>query len=143
MAWLVFLGNLLWDLLCLAEPAAEADGVEEAAVAQGSRVAAAVLGQAALGELGAAGLHGDHSHFGSGRRNGAFGRSGGLFRLLGGGAERRSSKHLTPTKDLCSFQWGGKMMKQNWKTIKTVSFCSTVWWSTFSVCIVVAVDPRK
>lgn len=81
-------------LLSLAEPAAEADGVEEAAVAKGPRVAAAELGHAALGELGAAGLRGDHSHFDSGRRNGAFGRSGGLFRLLVGGEQREDHQNI-------------------------------------------------
>lgn len=71
-------------LVSLGKPAAEADGVEEAAVAQGLRVAAAKLGQAALCELGAAGLCRVVFHFDcrGGQRDA--GRSGSLFGLLQG-----------------------------------------------------------
>lgn len=77
-------------LVSLVQPAAEADGVEEAAVAQGLRVAAAELGHAALCELGAAGLCRAAFHFD--RRGGQrdAGRSGSLFGLLRGKRAGRS-----------------------------------------------------
>lgn len=71
-------------LVSLVQPAAEADGVEEAAVAQGLRVAAAELGHAALCELGAAAVCRAVFHFDrrGGRRDAR--RSGSLFGLLQG-----------------------------------------------------------
>lgn len=71
----------LSGLVYLVQPAAEADGVEEAAVAQGLRVAAAELGHAALGELGAAALCRAVLHF---DRRGGQRRSRSLFGLLRG-----------------------------------------------------------
>lgn len=75
--------------MSLVEPAAEADGVEEAAVAQGLRVAAAELGHAALRELGAAGLCRAVVHFGRRGGRGDAGRSGSLSGRLRGKKGRK------------------------------------------------------
>lgn len=87
----------VWVLVCLAKPAAEADGVEEAAVAQGLRVTAAKLGQTALCQLGAAAQWGVSSHVDSGRRKRALWRSRDLFGLLEGIRAERGCNAFTRT----------------------------------------------
>lgn len=93
------MGNPRWDPVCcprvsglvsLVQPAAEADGVEEAAVAQGLRVAAAELGHAALCELGAAGLRPVVFRFDCWGGQGDGWRSGSLFGPLQGKKGRKT-----------------------------------------------------
>lgn len=73
-----FLGRLVMHRLGLP---AEADGIEEATAAHGAAVAAAGRREAALRQLGAAGLHGSGSCLGS--QSGQFiGQDGDLFGLL-------------------------------------------------------------
>lgn len=83
--------------MSLAKPAAEADGVEEAAVAQGLRVTAAKLGQTTLCKLGAAAQWGVSARADSGRRKRALWRSGGLFGLLEGKRAERGCNTFSRT----------------------------------------------
>lgn len=95
LAWLISVCVLAlwvpaWVLVSLAKPAAEADGVEEAAVAQGLRVAAAKLGQTTLCQLGATAS----VHFDSGRRKRGLWKNRGLFGLLEGKRAERGCTFL-------------------------------------------------
>lgn len=85
-------------LASLAKLAAEADGVEEAAVAQGLRVTAAKLGGAALGQLGAAARRDVSVHFDRRRRRLLRG-DGALFGLLEGKRAESGCSVFTRTSE--------------------------------------------
>lgn len=83
----------------MAKLAAEADGVEEAAVAQGLRVTAAKLGGAALGQLGAAARRDVSVHFDRRRRKRLLWGNGGLFGLLEGKKAESGCSVFTKTSE--------------------------------------------